>query len=290
VAKDPLGRKPGDELPSVRKRIAGYFRNLQATMSPYVFSGIYQQTPTAAEGNFFRRATFRYWREAPAWNDGRERIDLEGRLTTLADCWMFLTMDFAASTKSSADWTVASCWCMTPEGDLVLLDRRRARVPDHEHFALARDLRDDWGADVVYVEANWWSKTFVADAQAAGWPVAKVTADVDKVTRAVPAAGRVHAGRVWFPAVTSGCECGECVEGVWLDEWCDELAIFPQGTHDDQVDTLSYAARVAVAEWTPAPVPARPGRSHHEIAVSAALHSATGNGTHGDLDIMSVPY
>jgi hypothetical protein len=39
---DPLGRAPGEELPSVRKRVSGYFRNLLATMSAYVFSGIYQ--------------------------------------------------------------------------------------------------------------------------------------------------------------------------------------------------------------------------------------------------------
>ncbi|MGH3188313.1 MAG: hypothetical protein ACRDPY_13250 [Streptosporangiaceae bacterium] len=38
---------------------------------------------------------------------------------------------------------------------------------------------------------------------------------------------------------------------MWLDEWYDELASFPSGDHDDQADTLSYAARVQTAEWTP---------------------------------------
>lgn len=288
VAKDPLGRIPGEELPSVRRRAPGYFRNLQANMSSYVFSGVYQQTPTAPEGNFFRRQTFHYWRAMPSWQDGRERLDLEGKAVTLADTWRFITMDFAASTKNSADYTVASCWCMTNEGDLVLLDRRRARVSDHEHFAMAEPLRVRWGADVVYVESNWWSKTFVKDANDGGVPVAPVLADTDKVTRAIPAAGRVHAGRVWFPAATSGCECGNCKDGEWLDEWCDELAIFPQGTHDDQVDTLAYAARVAVNDWTPAPTPARPGLSLHERAISAALESATGG--QDDLDIMGLPF
>lgn len=289
VTDDPLGRLPGQELQSARHRARGYFLNLRAKMSSYVFSGVYQQTPTAAEGNFFRRATFRYWRTAPAWVDGRQRIDLEGKLVTLADTWRFITMDFAASTKSSADWTVASCWAMTNEGDLVLLDRVRARVPDHEHFKLCEDLRTRWQADQVFVESNWWSKTFVTDARDQGVPVAPVLADADKVTRAIPAAGRVHAGRVWFPAVTSGCPCGECKDGDWLDEWTNELAIFPQGTHDDQVDTLAYAARVAVADWTPAPEPARPDASPWEGTFDAAYGSATGDDG-GHPNLLDLPF
>jgi phage terminase large subunit-like protein len=284
---DPLGRAPGEELPSVRKRVSGYFRNLLATMSAYVFSGIYQQKPVAPEGNFFRRASFRYWRPAEAWPDGRERIWCEGQEYTLADCYRFITMDFAASTKSGADWTVAACWAITPDGHLILLDRRRKRVPDHEHFAMAMPLIARWNAELVYVEQNWWSSTFVEDARAAGVPIAPLLADTDKVTRAIPAAGRIHSGRVWFPAETSGCECGSCVDGVWLDEFCDELAIFPQGSNDDQVDVTSYAARVQSHEWTPAKTPERPGRHQWDDVVTRAGVSATGNGA---LDLSRVQY
>jgi hypothetical protein len=82
-----------------------------------------------AEGNFFRRAAFRFWRPMAAWpGDGRERLDLEGRVVTLADCWRFGTVDVAASTKTSADYTVVSMWAVAPDGDLILLDRRRRQV------------------------------------------------------------------------------------------------------------------------------------------------------------------
>jgi len=276
---DPLGRAPGDELASVRGRAPGHFHRLRAGMSAYVFSGIYQQNPVAPEGNFFRRQTFRYWRPAPGWADGRERIDLEGReLVTLADAWRFITVDVAASVKTAADWTVASCWAMTISGDLILLDRARDRVPEHDHFAMVEPLRDRWGADVVYVEHGFFASTLVADARAAGVPVAEVHADTDKVTRAIPAAGRVHAGRVWFPA-----------EAGWLDEWADELAAFPSGAHDDQVDTLSYAARIATAQWAAPRTPPRPGLSPADTAVAAAHRSATGDGRR-DLDIMNAQW
>jgi predicted phage terminase large subunit-like protein len=275
---DPLGRAQGDELPSVRQRPRGFFRNLRANMSPYVFAGVYQQSPTAPEGNFFRRASFRYWRPMEPWPDGRERIWCEAQPVTLVDCWRFITMDFAASTKNTADFTVASAWAVTPAGDLILLDRVRDRVPDHEHFALAAPLQARWGIDQVYVESNWWSKTFVSDARDNGVAVAEVLADTDKVTRAIPAAGRVHAGRVWFPA-----------QAAWLEEWVNELAIFPQGAHDDQVDTLSYAARVVVHEWTPAHEQPRPGLTPWDNAINTAAAAATGDG-HEPLDIMNVPY
>lgn len=286
---DPLGREPGEELQSVRDREPGHFYALRAGMSAYVFSGIYQQNPTAAEGNFFRRASFRYWRPAAAWADGRERLDLEGRLVTLADAWAFITVDVAASVRTSADFTVASCWAMSVEGDLILLGRVRNRVAGHDHFAMITPLRERWGAQVVYVERGFFASTLVKDAQAAGVPVAEVVADTDKVTRAVPAAGRVHAGRVWFPAETSGCPCGNCPGGVWLDEWCDELASFPAGAHDDQVDTLSYAARIATADWVPPKDPPRPGLTPHEQVVAVAHKAATGNGK-TDLDILNQPW
>jgi predicted phage terminase large subunit-like protein len=275
---DPLHRAVGEELVSVRGRAAGYFRRLKATMSSYVFSGIYQQSPTAPEGNFFRRATFRYWRSMEPWNDGRKRIDLDGQPVTMDDTWRFATVDVAASVKTSADWTVIAVWAVDLSGNLILLDRTRAHVEMHDHFALLPPLAAKWRFNQAYVEKQFYSSTFVKDAQAAGYAIAEVIADTDKVTRAIPAAGRVHSGKVWFPA-----------EAPWLDEWCDELAIFPQGAHDDQVDVLAYAARIVVSEWTPAPAPARPGLSEYERTVAAAHSSATGNG-HGDLDIMNIPF
>lgn len=297
---DPLGRAPGEEFPSIRKRQPGYFRGLAATMTPYVFAGIYQQAPVAAVGNFFRRASFKYWRPVPgephpaaalgrgvlagAW------LECEGKRVDLADpaVWRFATCDVAASTKTSADWTVVSVWAISRDGDLLLLDRRRARVEMADHFAMAKPLRDKWRFDVLYVERQWWSKTLTLDARAAGVPVAELDADTDKLTRAIPAAGRLHAGRVWFPAVTDGCSCGEC-GGAWLEEWENELAAFDKAEHDDQVDTFSYAARVTAAHWTPPAPPSRPAQVPPELAQIAAAHAAaTGNGRH-EPDLMNMP-
>jgi predicted phage terminase large subunit-like protein len=296
--RDPLGRAPGEEFPSVRGRPDGHFARLRATMTPYAFASIYQQSPTSVVGNFFRRPAFRYWRAGDGIDPGARLaagvmagawLDAEGRRVDLADpaTWRFATVDVAASTASSADWTVVAVWAIDAAGDLFLLDRRRARVEMGDHFALAKPLRDRWRFDTLFVEKQWWSKTLVLDARAAGVPVTLVEADKDKVTRAIPAASRLHAGKVWFPARTSGCPCGSC-DGAWLDEWENELASFPRAAHDDQVDVLAYAARVAAAHWTPPPPPARPnGHPPPSLgAIARAAEAATG---HREMDLTGMP-
>lgn len=60
-----------------------------------------------------------------------------------------------------------------------------------------------------------------------------MSADSDKWTRSEIAATMIRNGRVFFP-----------LGAPWLDEWEHELTTFPNGTYDDQVDTLSYAAIV----------------------------------------------
>ena len=67
-------------------------------------------------------------------------------------------------------------------------------------------------------------------------------ADTDKLTRALPASDRCKAGRVWLPAGAG-----------WLEKFRNECASFPAGAHDDQVDALAYATRVAVTKWQPPP-------------------------------------
>lgn len=286
TAGDPLGRRPGEELVSVQARKRGHFKELQAKRSAYAFNSIYQQTPVAAEGNLFKRQDFRYWQQMPAdrsWHGvmAGQRVDLGGRTVMLDDCWRFITVDLAASKKTSADWTVASAWAISPDGDLVLLDRNRGRLEEAEHWDHVRPLQQRWHADTVFIEQSFISTTLAVDATAAGIPVQPLTADTDKITRAIPATNRLRQGRVWFPAHVD-----------WLDEWCDELASFPSAAHDDQVDTLSYAARVVSAHWLPSEtaleVEARRSARNDDGPIEQAYAAATG--ASAGLDLMSMNY
>jgi predicted phage terminase large subunit-like protein len=292
--RDVLGRAPGEEFPSVRGRAPGHFRNLRATLAAYTFSSVYQQAPVSAAGNFFRRTTFRYWRPMDGIDPASRLrgapvagavIDCEGLRIDLLDCWRFATVDLAASTKTGADWTVVSVWAIWRDGTLILLDRARARVEMADHFAMARPLRFRWKFDVLFVPREFWAKTLTEDARAAGIPVAEVVTDKDKVTRAIPAAARLHAGKVWWPSYEVA---------PWVEtEWESELLAFDKGDHDDQVDTFSAAARVASAHWTPPPPPKRhlpPVTSPDMSEIAKAYGAATGNGHDGGpVDVMTMP-
>lgn len=233
---DPLGRPIGMELESATKE-PGHFYTVRKLRSPYVWRSVYQQSPTSAEGGLFVRGDWRYW--SPL----HEQVVRLGTDTTdLRDCQKFITMDLAASTKTSADYTVASCWAITLNGDLMLLDRTRARVTKENHFDMVEGLRSRWLGpyDVVYVESRMFGTTVVYQAGRSGIPIMELEADVDKLTRALPAANLQRQHRIWLPEGAS-----------WLQEWEDEHADFPSVAHDDQVDTTAYAARVTLAYWLP---------------------------------------
>lgn len=241
-ADDPLGRAPGVELVSAQGRPAGYFHKLQELRSPYVFRSVYQQRPTSAQGGIFARADWRYWRPQPVEMLGRPVLSLDSQSVALADCARFITIDLASSLRTSADFTVAAAWAIDVSGNLILLDRVRARVEQAGHFDLVTPLRQRWLGpyDVTYVESRMFGTTMVYAAGRAGLPLAELVADKDKLTRALPAADLARQHRVWLPA-----------DAPWLDEWLDEHADFPHAAFDDQVDVMAYAARVAVAHWLP---------------------------------------
>lgn len=254
---DPLGRKPGEEMISAQTdkvRPRGYFRKLKDQLSAYVWLSLFQQRPTAAEGNIFKRGNWQYWE-----NLGDGRLQVGDQQYTLADCFRFITIDLASSTKTSADYTVAAAWAITLGGDMLLLDRVRERVPETDHMMLVEPLRRRWLGpfDVTYVESRMFGTTLVYNLGRKGLPVSELQADTDKLTRALPYAGLVRQQRVYLPRHAS-----------WIDVWIDEHAEFDKGRHDDQVDVGAYAGRVAIAHWIPPETAAETHERHRAQADS----------------------
>lgn len=237
---DPLGRTIGEPMQSARGE--RNWAKIRRDVGEYVFSALYQQRPSPAEGGLFRRLWWRYWSPGPRF-DGRERLDLAGRSRPLDECWRFITGDLAASTRTSADYTVAAAWALTIDGDLVLLDYVRAKISEANHYDLFRPLAQRWAVDTAFVEATQHSMTLTAEAARSGLHVTPLRADIDKFSRALPYSARASGGRVWLPAGM----------GDKTKTWVDEHAAFPSGTHDDLVDTGAYAVRVAVTKWQPPP-------------------------------------
>src|SRR3954447_13097800 len=68
--------------------------------------------------------------------------------------------------------------------------------------------------------------SLIQDLQSEGVPV--------HANRPVGDTARIEEGRVFLPEAAS-----------WLEEFCSEVMAFPNGRHDDQVDSLAQAVHVA---------------------------------------------
>lgn len=267
---DPLGRNIGEPMVSARGQRD--WDGIRRSVGEYVWSALYQQRPAPAEGGIFTRSKFRFWHPMSS-SDDRQRIDLAGRAMPLDACWCFATVDLAASTRTSADYTAVAAWAVTPDADLVLLDMERKRIGEEQHWPLVRRVRERWGCDAVYVESRMFGTTLVRDAALENVAVVELRADTDKLTRALPASSRLDAGRLWVPA-----------GAPWLDDYLDELAGFPNAAHDDQVDVTAYAARVVSANFVaPGFDPDLPRDREGELVTSAL-------GLNGDVDFLKIPY
>lgn len=188
----------------------------------------------------------------------------------LDTCSVFLTVDPAASEKTTADYTVISAWAVTPCHNLVWLGcvRDRWEIPDIVPRVQAAYRR--WGARWVGIE--------VVASNAGVYQLARRTEMVcrqlspkgaDKLVRATPAMILAQTGRVWLPAP-------EADPGFPLDDVVGELTRFT-GTDEDAHDDICLAAGTPV-ETDHGPVPiqhVRPGdrvltRSGYRRVLAAA--------------------
>jgi phage terminase large subunit-like protein len=224
---DPLGRKVGEAL-WPKRFPRPYLIHTREVLGPYWFSAIYQGRPTPEEGGVFDRRDFRYFELSG------DQVVLRGpdgkrKVFGTEWCQKFQVVDLAASESESADYTVITEVWVTPESDLLVRSvvRERVAVPDQPAF-----FRRHHAGCPVKFEAIGYQTGIVQTMLREGFPAEAVRPDADKVTRAGVAGVLYRAGKVYHLAGAS-----------WCSELEAELLAFPAGEHDDQVDTIAYAAK-----------------------------------------------
>jgi len=174
----------------------------------------------------------------PAWFDDHyiEEGELPPRLS-LCRAWDL------AGTEGGGDYTAGALLGRSKEGLWYLLDVRRAqhsslgveRLIEHaaeEDRAWARARGDEEPTIVMEQEPGSSGKTVVDYYRRhvlAAYTIKGVTASGSKDSRAKPLSARAEAGDVYL------------VRGTWVGAFLDEIAGFPTGAHDDQVDAISMA-------------------------------------------------
>lgn len=234
-ADDALGRKAGEALcPGLFPRDA--LEEIKGEVGSYVWAGMYQQRPAPPEGGIIKRAWFQSRRYRRDPKDPDKLLMSDGRVVTLHDCLVFSITDLAVSTKETADYTVISTFALTMDGrrDLILLNVKRSRMEGPDILPAIDSERKVWKAKFAGIETVAFQLSMVQQARRLGIPVREIPADKDKVVRAYAATPHMEAGKVWLP-----------LEAHYLADFEAEIFSFPNATHDDQTDTLTYACAFA---------------------------------------------
>lgn len=192
----------------------------------------------AVIGGRFKREWFRYYELRG------EHISMPGPQWFKASSrqrWM--TIDTAASVRASADFTVISTWCVSPNGELVCLDVQRFQREVPEIILAIKAAVYRWTPQFVAIE-----EVGAHSGKAIGQILRQSTDPAmsimsltpkgqDKLMRATPAINLAHDGRLWLPS-------RETVPGFPHEDVENELMIFTgeEDAHDDVVDTFGYAA------------------------------------------------
>jgi predicted phage terminase large subunit-like protein len=210
---DQLGRQPGQALWPERYNEADLAR-IQSRLGPFWWSALYQQRPSPREGNFFQPEWFEVVNAAPA----------DARRVRFWD---------KAATAGAGDWT-AGAKVAAKDGTYWIEDVRRVRLASGDRDKLIRQTAELDGIEVSIIGEQEPGSSGKDQALAfikllSGFPVRCVPATGSKEVRADPLASQAQAGNV------------KIVRGTWNKPFLDELASFPRGTHDDQVDAASGA-------------------------------------------------
>lgn len=212
--EDGPHRKKGEALFPEHKSIE-FLREREKIMDSGNWLALYQQRPTAAEGELFKP----------------DQIQVIDALPYGHIQWV-RGWDLASTTDG--DFTAGGKLGRLPDGRFVIGDMVRLRVgPDERDAAMVNTASQDGVSTKISIpqDPGQAGKTQVLylTRELVGYPVDTSPESGDKVTRAEPFASQVNVGNVVM------------LRGSWNTALIDEMRMFPNGSFDDQIDSLSRA-------------------------------------------------
>jgi predicted phage terminase large subunit-like protein len=212
-------RREGDALCPERETVADLER-LRVEMGPAAFSAQYQQNPTPPGGNRIR------WEWFPTYDEEIDRADYQ---------FVVQSWDTGMTSEPTSDYSVCTTWGFR-ERNWFLLDLERARYDFPDLRRRASFLARHWRADRVIVEKAGSGFSLVQQLRRdeRNERFVYVEAKLDKASRVEAQTARIQTGSYVLPR-----------RAPWLTTLRQELLSFPNGRHDDQVDSL-----VQFVQWS----------------------------------------
>lgn len=213
---DEKHRKAGEALFPEHKSIE-FLLERKKIMPPANFEALYQQNPFITDGGIFKTEWFKSYRVLPKLK------------------FTVITVDTAQKTKEQNDYSVFALWGQGEDGNAYLIDILRGKWESPDLIKMAKTF---WYKHVpnfnirsMNVEDKVSGTTLIQTLSKSVDPVIPIKAvqrNIDKITRANDVAPFIESGRVYLPE-----------KAEWLNDFIVEHAQFPNGSHDDQVDTTS---------------------------------------------------
>ena len=181
----------------------------------------YQQRPSPRGGGLFKRAWWVYYDALPS------RIDE----------WM-QSWDVAFKGGGEHDYVVGLVGVRCG-ADIYLVDRYKAHASFQETLTAIRTMRDRYpAATTTLIEDSANGPAIIDTLRREIGGIIAVTPEGGKYARASACEPRVEAGNVHLPRPTA--PNGTPIPArAWVDDFVEQLAIFPVGAHDDDVDAFT---------------------------------------------------
>lgn len=231
---DPLDREPGEYLASARGRSREGWEARKRDAGSRAWNALFQGHPAPSEGGIFKRGWWRYSAVDQAVHHDDGTCSAEGTL--------IISVDATFKDSKASDFVVMQVW--TKVGTrAILLDQVRGRMDFPTTCAALKRLSAKWpraGAKFIEDKAN--GPAIISQMQAQISGVVAFTPKESKEARANAIAAFVEAGNVELPGPAWA---------PWVHDFVEECAAFPNGAHDDQVDTMTQALHRLLLGGTP---------------------------------------
>jgi predicted phage terminase large subunit-like protein len=183
----------------------------------------YQQNPTSEEGAIIKREYWRIWES-----------------DTAPQCeYVIQSWDTAFEKSNRADYSACTTWGVFQHPDkmgnmranIIALDAFKSRMEFPELKQKAFEMYNEWTPDTLIVEKKAAGAPLIYELRQTGILLEEYTPGKgsDKIARVNAISDLFASGVVW------------CPDTRWADELMEELAAFPNGDHDDLVDSSSQA-------------------------------------------------
>lgn len=187
--------------------------NLKIALGSYGAAGQLQQRPSPLGGGMLKIAWFKRYNTPPA------------RFKRIIQSW-----DTANKAQEINDPWACTTWGET-DTDYYLLDCFAKQMEYPEGKRTVKNLAEKWHPSALLIEDKSSGQSLLQDLRLeTKLPVIAIEPEGDKITRASVTSPTIEAGKCWLPETAP-----------WLFDFEQEVSAFPNGAHDDRVDSTSQA-------------------------------------------------